>query len=74
MQDQAATVRLIPLRPDVQVRTCLGKTRIYELIAAGRFPQPVRLGRRIAFVEQEISLWILKRMAERVGAGQPEAR
>lgn len=68
MQNQVVQVRLIPLRPDVQSRTCLGKTRIYELIAAGNFPQPVRLGRRIAFVEQEIDTWILQRMAERVKA------
>jgi prophage regulatory protein len=65
-QNQAGQARLIPLRPDVQSRTCLGKTRIYELIAANEFPQPVRLGRRIAFVEQEIDTWILQRMAERV--------
>lgn len=68
MQNQAVQARLIPLRPDVQSRTCMGKTRIYELIAAGDFPQPVRLGRRIAFVEQEIDTWILRRMAERVKA------
>lgn len=68
MQNQAGQVRLIPLKPDVQSRTCLGKTRIYELIAAGDFPQPVRLGRRIAFVEQEIDMWILTRMSERVKA------
>lgn len=68
MHSQTGQVRLIPLRPDVQTRTCLGKTRIYELIAAGDFPQPVRLGRRIAFVEQEIDAWILQRMAERITA------
>lgn len=68
MQNQPAQVRLLPLRPDVQSRTCMGKTRIYELIAAGDFPQPVRLGRRIAFVEQEIDTWILQRMSERVKA------
>lgn len=68
IQNQVGQVRLIPLRPDVQSRTCLGKTRIYELIAADEFPQPVRLGRRIAFVEQEIDTWILQRMAERVKA------
>lgn len=68
MQNQVAQVRLLPLRPDVQSRTCMGKTRIYELIAAGDFPQPVRLGRRIAFVEQEIDTWILQRMSERVKA------
>ncbi len=65
MQNQTGQVRLIPLRPDVLSRTCLGKTRIYELISTGDFPQPVRLGRRIAFVEKEIDVWILQRMAER---------
>lgn len=65
MNNQVEQVRLIPLKPDVQTRTCLGKTRIYELIASGDFPKPVRLGRRIAFVEQEITTWILQRMAER---------
>lgn len=68
MENQTGQVRLTPLRPDVQSRTCLGKTRIYELIAAGDFPQPCHLGRRIAFVEQEIDTWILQRMAERVKA------
>ena len=65
MNNLAEQARLLPLRPDVQSRTCLGKTRIYELIASGDFPQPVRLGRRIAFVEQEINTWILQRMAAR---------
>lgn len=65
-QDQVEQVRLIPLRPDVQSRTSMGKTRIYELIAAGKFPKPVKLGRHIAFVEQEINTWILQRMAERI--------
>lgn len=66
MQTNAPQARLIPLRPDVQDRTTLRKTRIYELIASGDFPQPVKLGRRIAFVEQEINNWVLQRMAERV--------
>ena len=69
MNNLAEQVRLLPLRPDVQSRTCLGKTRIYELIASGDFPQPVRLGRRIAFVEQEINTWILQRMAARTSKG-----
>ena len=56
MQNEAETLsappRLIPLCPDVQTRTSLGKTSIYERIATGDFPKPVRLGRRIAFVER----------------------
>lgn len=53
-------------RDDAQKRVGLGKTSLYERIAAGDFPQPVRLGRRIAFVEKEIDEWIAQRMAERV--------
>jgi prophage regulatory protein len=66
MKNPTVVPRLIPLKPDVLDRTTMGKTRIYELIAAGDFPTPVRLGRHIAFVEQEIDSWILQRMAERV--------
>ena len=58
--NQIGQVRLIPLRPDVLNLKSLGKTKIYEKIATGDFPQPVRLGRRITFVEQEIDTWILK--------------
>jgi len=43
----------------------MGKSRIYELIKSGDFPQPVKLGRRIAFVESEIDNWIAQRIAER---------
>lgn len=60
-----APLRLLPLRPDVQARTSLGKTQIYALLKIGAFPQPVRLGRRIAFVETEINDWIAARIAER---------
>lgn len=65
MSAEAVKVRLLPLRPDVQARTSLGKSRIYDLIAKGNFPKPVKMGRRIAFVEAEIDNWILQRMAER---------
>jgi len=63
-QTIAVRPRLIPLK-EVLGRTSTGKTRIYELLAEGRFPQPVRLGRHIAFVESEIDTWILQQMAKR---------
>lgn len=38
---------------------------LYEEMAAGRFPRPVRLGRSaVAWVEQEVSDYILTRIAE----------
>jgi len=64
MENQTTpATKLIPLR-EVLVRTMLGKTRAYELIDAGDF-RPVRIGRRIAFVEAEIDAWIQQRISER---------
>ncbi|MGM3181511.1 MULTISPECIES: helix-turn-helix transcriptional regulator [Dickeya] len=50
--------RLIRL-PEVIRRTGFGKTWIYELIKAGRFPAQVKTGvRAVAFIESEIDAWI----------------
>ncbi|KHS78730.1 MULTISPECIES: helix-turn-helix transcriptional regulator [Pectobacteriaceae] len=50
--------RLIRL-PEVIRRTGFGKTWIYELIKAGRFPTQVKTGvRAVAFIESEIDSWI----------------
>ena len=44
---------------DVLERVPLSKTEIYRRIAAGRFPQSVRIGeRRIAFRLSEVERWI----------------
>lgn len=38
---------------------CIGRTRIYDLVKKGRFPQPVRLGARsVAWREDELLKWI----------------
>ncbi|UJR55082.1 helix-turn-helix transcriptional regulator [Dickeya zeae] len=45
--------------PEVIRRTGFGKTWIYELIKAGRFPAQVKTGvRAVAFIESEIDAWI----------------
>ncbi|MCD3051823.1 AlpA family phage regulatory protein [Salmonella enterica subsp. enterica serovar Enteritidis] len=41
--------------PEVIKRTGFGKTWIYELIKAGRFPTGIRA---VAFIESEIDEWI----------------
>lgn len=47
--------------PEVIRRTRFGKTWIYTLIKAGRFPSQVKTGlRSIAFIESEIDAWIEK--------------
>ncbi|MCA5918503.1 AlpA family transcriptional regulator [Pectobacterium brasiliense] len=50
--------RLIRLS-EVKRRTGFGKTWIYELIKAGRFPSQVKTGvRAVAFIESEVDAWI----------------
>ena len=47
-------------------RTGYRRTAIYEKIAAGTFPAPVKLGpRAIAWIEEEIKVWMDERIAER---------
>lgn len=45
--------------PEVMNRTGFGKTWIYELVKAGRFPAQIKTGvRAIAFIESEVDEWI----------------
>ena len=51
----------LPVVPEVKRRTGFGKTWIYTLIRAGKFPKQVKTGlRSIAFIESEIDEWIYK--------------
>ena len=57
--------RLLRL-PAVLDRVGLGRSRVYELIAEGRFPTPVKLSERaIAWPSDEIDAWIAERIAAR---------
>ena len=52
--------------PTVIERTGYRRTAIYEKIAAGTFPAPVKLGpRAIAWIEEEIKEWMDERITER---------
>ena len=54
--------------PRVEGATGLKQSRLYELIAAGEFPRPVKLGPRAsAWVSTEVQQWIAERIAERDG-------
>lgn len=53
------TVRLLRL-PEVMTRTGRSRSRIYEAMALGTFPQAVSLGSRsVAWYEHEIRAWQL---------------
>jgi prophage regulatory protein len=46
--------------------TGYGKTQIYEMIEAGRFPRPIPLGdRAVGWLESEIDAWQKARTAKR---------
>ena len=50
---------------EVQARTGLSRTTIYELRVEGRFPQPVGLGARsVGWIESEVNEWVRERIAE----------
>ena len=48
--------------PRTEDRTGLGKTAIMDLVAQGKFPQPVQISARaIGFYEHEVEAWIQDR-------------
>ena len=55
---------LIRLRA-VQLRVALPKSTLYALIRRGKFPRPIRLGRRCsAWLIADIDKWIDARVAD----------
>jgi len=58
-------LRLLRL-PEVLDRVGLRRSAWYELVGAGRAPQPCRLGLRcVAWSSIEIDLWVAARLSER---------
>ncbi len=64
----ASSTRL--LRPEtVRELTTLSRTTMHEMIKAGTFPRPLKIGRsRIAWPEKEIDDWIAARTPSGSGA------
>lgn len=57
--------RLIRL-PEVKSKSGYGRSTIYAEIKAGRFPRPLKIGKRAsAWSEAEIDEWIAARIAAR---------
>ena len=53
-------MRIIRLK-EVQSKTGLGKTSIYELMKAGAFPTSIKIiGNHVGWVESEIEEWIIQ--------------
>jgi prophage regulatory protein len=56
-------------RAEVERVTGLPRSTIYDYMARGLFPRPVRLGARsVGWLEREVLAWQAARLAERDGA------
>lgn len=52
-------------RRQVEARTGLGRSTIYEGMDKGTFPQSIRLGNKsVGWIESEVTDWINRRIAE----------
>lgn len=58
--------------PEVADRTRLSIQSVRTMSEKGRFPRPVNLGTRMAWVKSEVEDWINERVAAR-GQPDPEA-
>lgn len=56
--------------PDVMARTTLTRSAVYNLMASGHFPRPVKIGggKLNAWPANEIDAWIEARIAAREAA------
>ena len=69
MSGSSTTANEAGLRPQLESegwrRAGISRSHAYELIAQGRFPRPVKVGRASRFVAAEIDAWIQARVADR---------
>lgn len=62
-------------RPQVEQRTGLSRSTLYQYIKDGDFPKPVRLGlRAVGWLESDISEWIAARVKSARQGHAPVAR
>ena len=49
-------------RPEVEARTGLSRSTLYDWMKRGQFPQPVKLGARaVAWRESDVTAWLESR-------------
>lgn len=63
-QEQASVDRLLRIN-EVTGQAGLGKSAIYEMITAGTFPAPIKIGCASRWSQLEIQNWIEERKRER---------
>ncbi|MBL8445442.1 MAG: AlpA family transcriptional regulator [Zoogloeaceae bacterium] len=66
MDKQTQPSATILRRKQVETRTGLSRSTIYDRIRAGTFPAPVSLGAKaVGWLEHEIDAWLAGRIAQR---------
>ena len=75
MQQKIQHEPAILRRPQVEQRTGLSRSTLYQYIKDGDFPKPVRLGlRAVGWLESDISEWIAARVKGARQGNAPAAR
>ena len=75
MQQKIQHEPAILRRPQVEQRTGLSRSTLYQYIKDGDFPKPVRLGlRAVGWLESDISDWIAARVTDARQGNAPAAR
>lgn len=63
MKETALNERVILRRRQVEQRTGLSRSTLYQYMKDGFFPKPVSLGpRAVGWIESEVSDWIASRI------------
>lgn len=56
--DAQSTHKRVERLPSVMARIGMGRSWIYREVAAGRFPQPIKIGRSTVWDSAEIDRWL----------------
>lgn len=65
MAEQLKTALTILRRNQVEVRTGLPRSSLYDRIKRGDFPAPIPLGARsVGWLEHEVDAWLADRVAQ----------
>lgn len=65
---KAQPIDILIKLPEVCRQVGLGKSAIYEMIAADSFPVPIKLGRYSRWSQNEVQAWVEQQKAAREAA------